>query len=254
MRRIALAFVLVVLVAGFALADKGVFFEYEIKLEGSGVPPEMAQMGKMIVRTWLQGDLFKMETNQGSIILRKDKGVVWIIDSDRKQYLEFPFSMFEGMMKSAKQQAETMETQYEYKKTGRKNKIGRWNCYEVVIKFKDPTNPQVEHKSVIWMTKDAELDPKKLAEAFEWDWFGTTKYNKDVLKHSELDGFPVRIITEDHTQQGVVKSIMTLTDFQHKSFPMSTFELPKGYTKIQMPQMPQGMGGGQPMPMPPQGQ
>ncbi|HDH96821.1 MAG TPA: DUF4412 domain-containing protein [Proteobacteria bacterium] len=254
MRRIAIASALLAVFVCAALAGEGAYFEYEVVVEGAGLPPELAQqMGTKTMRTWFQDDMFKMDFGDGlqSVIVRKDKGVVWIVHGPQKVYSEFPFELFNQMMEQSKRQADQMDENAEFKKTGRTKKIGRWNCYEVIATFRDPQGKQPVQKSYIWLTKAKELDPKKLAETFKWDMFGQSDINERVLKYPELDGFPVQVISEGETPQGKLKSTMTLKNFQRKTFPKSIFEPPAGYRKMEI-RTPQG--GQMPMPVPPQGQ
>jgi len=252
MRRIAVVSILVVALVSVASAGEGVFFDYEVVIEGKGLPPEVAQgMGNpSSIRTWFQDDMFKLDFGNGlqSIIIRKDKGVVWMVTSMDKSYKEFSLDLFEKLMEQSEQQSKEMEENVDFKKTGRKKQIGRWNCYEVIATFKSSQPQEPPQKSRLWITNAKELDPKKLAETFKWDMFGQAKQNKWISKHPEIDGFPVQIISESPMMQGTIKSTMTLKKFQRKTFPKSIFQPPAGYERIEI-KMPPGTQ----MPMPPQG-
>lgn len=239
MKKVAFVLVFLVVLIASALAQKGMFFEYEIKLEDPKMPAEIAKTyGLQTIRSWFQEDWFRMDAANGanSIIIRKDKGVVWIIDNAAKKYMEFPLSTFEEMMKKAEEQAKSFK--FEYRKTGRTKSIGRWSCFEVEVEAKNPQDLQIQPRSFMWITKSKELDPKKLEETFKWDMWGQFRFNKRAVDQPELEGFPVQIITEVSIPEGVVKTAMTLKNFENKQFPTSIFDLPTGYLKIEMPKMP----------------
>lgn len=243
MKRFFFAAVLTLSLIALSWAQAGMSFEYEMKMES---PPAMQDeflqaFRSQTVKSWFQGDWVKMDVANGAsvIIIRKDKSVVWVINNAGKKYMEFPLATFEQMMKEAEKQAESMNPMIEYRKTGRTKKVERWDCYEVEVKLKDPqAAPQTQEKFSMWVTKSKELDPKKLEETFKWDTFGQFRFNKKALGQPELDGFPVQMISESSTPQGSVKTIMTLKNFETKQFPASMFDLPSGYTKIDMPPMP----------------
>lgn len=238
-------FVVALMLVWFALlwAQTGMSFEYEMKLEA---PPTiqnefLQSLRSQTIKSWFQGDWVKIDVanGQSAIIIRKDKGVVWIIDNIGKKYVEFPIVTFEQMMKDAEKQAESITPLVEYRKTGRTKKVERWDCYEVEVRFKDTqTTPYTEEKMFMWVTKAKELDPKKLEETFKWDTFGQFRFNKKALEQTELDGFPVQVLTETTTPQGVIKTVMTLKNFEMKQFSASIFDLPLGYMKVEMPIVP----------------
>jgi len=249
MKRVAFTAIFLVALTALAWAQNGMSFEYEVKMEAPNMPTNIAgSYGMQTIRSWFQGDFFKMEVSNANsaVIIRKDKNTVWIVDNAGKKYMEFPLPMFEQMIKSAEEQAKSFT--FEYKKTGRAKMIGRWNCYEVEVKSQNMGDAQMQPKSFMWVTKAKELDPKKLEETFKWDMWGQFRFNKKAVGQPGLDGYPVQIVTETTVPEGIVRTTMTLKNFETKQFPASIFELPKGYTKVEMPTMPSaepGTQGGQ---------
>ena len=169
------------------------------------------QFGNMVMKGkfYMQGDKMRndmemMGTTRATII-RKDKGVVWILMPQRKKYMEMPLE--EGAKNNPQFYQDKLEEIAKKEDQGTE-KISGYKCEKALYTFNDTTRGTL----VQWYSKKLDFPLKMVAKGPNWEMI--TEYSN--IKKGDVD--------------------------------KSLFELPEGYTKMDMPagmpgMMQPGMGG-----------
>lgn len=244
MRAIALIFLSTWLIAGFAAgaadpaAASGYYLEERITtvMDGQPVgPPELIQ-------TWILGDdLMRKDTHQGtrSILFQIAKKTIWVVDHQNRNYVEINADKFQQlaamgvtMMSTPEQSGDPLTGQVSMERTGRKKKIGDWECYE--IRWRDAG--QAQDKSRQWISDETGFDSKVYAKIFELTFGGAVpeKYSSVLKNLRELNGFPVRTEKSLNLGDKSITRSQTLVKLEKQSLTPAHFQLPEGYQKIDL--------------------
>lgn len=205
-----------------------------------------------------------------SIIFRKDKSLMWIVDHSKKTYQEMTKADFEKMaqamkgamnqmqkqmaaqldkmppaqraevekmMKSGQMpQAKTVEAAKEIKKTGATQKVGDWTCeiYEMISDGKKDQTLCVANWNQLSATRDDFQAFESMADFFSDLAGGMSQdvgQSQQIMKDLMDKGIPVRQSFEG----GQGSFVQEVSKIEKKSIEVSLFELPQGYTKESIP-------------------
>jgi len=242
---------LILLLGVFVYAD--VMYEMQTTTEGM-----MGMGGETTMRIFIKGDYSRTETTSKSpmtgettdiTIVRLDKGTMWTIDPEKKEYSETTFEEVSKIKEKVKGEEEVEFEMPEIKieKTDEKKKILDKECEKVVISM-DVTSEEgnVSFTQTMWVTKDVpgyqEIYNfnKKFAElgieASPSTMMGGSKksYEEFQKKTSGIEGFPLEIdldMTMGAEEMSFsIKMHSVITEFETKPIDQKVFEIPKGYT------------------------
>lgn len=203
-----------------------------------------------LIRNFIKGDLMRTEIKTKTsiteevekiMILRPDKGIVWIIDNEHKEYSEFPLKSDSTEVQTAKISEILSEIKIEKLKESKE--ILKINCdkYTVSLTYKSD-NDTIEMLQTMWVGKDfVGYDEimgfnKKMLNTINFPSIPCidNKIIKEFQKSiSEIDGFPLELELNLKMQnheldislltRNIVKKISTV--------PISNkvFEIPEGY-------------------------
>ena len=159
--------------------------------------------------------------NEGSsFIMRGDKKVMWIVDDEKKQYMEISLDDQHGKEKKGDKPGAAKKTA-KIKQSGKKQSILGYACEEWLADDGDET-------TTIWATG-------KLGDVFAGLTGAFSKMGMKEEDEEEWQGelvrrklFPLKIETR---RDGVTTEIQEVTKIEHKSVPSSTFDPPAGYER-----------------------
>ncbi|HMK39869.1 MAG TPA: DUF4412 domain-containing protein, partial [Bacteroidota bacterium] len=220
-----------------------------------GVYVESTRSGAsdVIEKVYYMPKMFKSVSGDGSeiSILRFDRETVYRLNPEKKTYTAMTFAEIKAMVDMAKSMSDTMmarriaslppekqEKAKEMMETMKSRAFGSGSSREVV--------PTGEHQTIngfacdkyIVKTNGKESETvwasKQVAgyEAMKRDMEGFLERMSGMLGRkvplgawfSQIDGFPIQ--TESHG------TVHTVAKIDHRSIPVSEFEVPEGYTKV----------------------
>lgn len=186
-------------------------------------------------KSWIKGLKMRTEASGGVdiTIVRTDLDVVYNINMQRRLYSESPLSVYQ---QAARLTMAFLASDPSYQWTGRKKKIGDWNCREVVISEQSGQFGQ-KMRTIWWVTQDPPLELKILRHVMTLT-FGNQDDEMSQLffeKLNRINSYPVRTESQITHSGQTVKKVQTLTKFKKIEIKDSMFELPSGLTKIKVP-------------------
>lgn len=234
----ALVLTIISLILWMPSISHGSEYYFKTKTTSAAMMGQPAQ--ESITEVWVTKDKIKSidNANQQSFIVRLDTDKVYIVNQKNKSYTEIPMAQFRkfaqmgmGMMQSQKE----IPAKTDVNRTGKKQKIGQWNCEQVVVTHEGSMSMSMD----IWVTQDVNIsmdDYKQYAETF-----GMTSMMGDFFKKiQELPGFPIKQTMTMNLYGTNLETVSEVTEIIVKTIDKSIFELPQGYTKneLKMPGMP----------------
>lgn len=156
-----------------------------------------------------------------SMIIRRDKGVIWTILDAMKMYMEMSLKQAEDMAKSM--QKDTLVPTI--KKTGKTQKILGYTCQEVVVTTSNMT-------ATLWTTTELSA----LFESMQWLNSSTSAQPRWMQEVDKMKLLSLK--THSEKTNGDVLD-MEITGIEKKNIDDAQFQIPAGYRKQEMPA---GMG------------
>lgn len=208
---------------GSSLAFADITITQQVRNEGPQ-PTDMTMTlkykeGKMRV------DMTK-PVNMSSIVDAKSGDTITMLH-DQKMVTEIPGTLVKSLKDKAKAQMPASTEKQDFKPTGKTETINGFACEEY-----SSTTPTLGTIN-IWTTKDIPEGENILKEMSSIS--GDTDPVKDVLKDSDVPGFPIKTIL-DSPQFG--KVTVTVVGLSQTPLPVEEFAVPADYQKIQMPKLP----------------
>lgn len=233
---------LVILLGTLSTAQAGIVI---VSQQILSMPTAMQQTG----RVYIDKDRMRIETSGGIadqiMIVRQDKGVMWIINPKAKTYTEMSKGDFHKVTDSLKgppaNQARKSHFEIQpttYKKIASGEKIGSWTCdkYEGSV--------QGQKNQDIWTTPPASMgldagdvqNMKNLGDFFKD--MGRSSSNTSPFDIGSQDspdhysGIPIKSIFYSHGQQRIQNEVR---EVNKQGIDPALFELPSGAQKQTMP-------------------
>jgi len=230
----------IVFTCSMAFAQDSYYIEERVQSNSPQHPPIDG-----IMKSYIKGDLLRREAPDGVEvnIFRPDRQLVWLINTTRKSYAEIPFEVFRqnaelelmSMMPPGPDgQPHVPDTLYD--PTGKTRKIGKWSCKEYKRK-NEPKMQGVTSTTTLCVSKETGLPKELTLRIFSITLGKELKppIQKLLDKITELDGYPVQTTTSITAPQIQSNTTQTLIKVEKRAIPDDIFELPAGYTKINMP-------------------
>lgn len=224
---------------------------YEMVSTSEGM---MGMKGETNMRIFVKGDRSLTEmtaespmagTMTDTKIIRLDKGVIWSLDHENKEYTEHSLT-------DMAEESETSEGQempppnFKVVRTGEKKKILNKDCDEVIVTMDvDSEEGTMTLKQTMWVT--TQVPGYKEIQQFQQQMSGSDftsssammggnkKSYEDFQKQiSEIEGFPLEITMEmTMGAEGMSFSFVThseVTKIETKPINDKVFEIPAGYS------------------------
>ena len=183
--------------------------------------------------TYYKEKMARMDDPSGaSTIIRLDKGVIWTLINEEKEYSEMSL---EKMAETMEKMKEFLKIDKDMKKTDEEKKIGEYKCVKVV------TNMSMMGSKMTftsWVTKDIKMDPAmlKFAENAEkaFENIPVLKIAFGMVKDFTDEGyFPVLIEHKVEAFGQKQESTSTLKSVSYDKLDDSLFEIPEGFKKTE---------------------
>ncbi len=241
---------LLVFVLTFVSAD--VMYEMETESTGMVVGEDCGGIDELTVRirNFIKGDRMRSELKAEALlkgktekltITRLDKGVIWVIDNENKEFFEIPVHIDSARTPSAESSEELPDMTI--KKTGETKEILKVTCEKYVISLSMPSGEDdLQMTQTIWVGKNfsgydeiVAINKKMMGNFTNPGIIGIDKdlFEKIQKKITEIDGFPLEIELYLSTKiQGIEMVINSKSSVKKISTAPITdrvFELPEGY-------------------------
>jgi len=227
--RTAIPLILTAIIAFPLAADD---FRIVQEVESSGIPGQSGTSQQVVL---LSGEKVRVEMPNQVMILRADRGVVYMLDTRNSSYFELTVDDFRSMAAAAGASLAGMMGDSELEVTGRTRTIGEWQAREVRIvqKLEGVGEMQIE----AWMSEDVDPGLKVLTE-FAQALNPFAAMNRKLL---DLGGLPVETTLRLSVMGQEVMSRTRLVSVVKEAQAPGAFEVPKGWTKQEAP-VAAGMG------------
>lgn len=250
MRKIAAAFAALAIFAGSTVVHAGVVVtEQEVIDQGNGQPVTRNRT------VMIQGNKQKMVTDRAQVVTDLDNGKMYLLNPEKKQYVEMPFPP-QGPM--AQMMAQRMST-LSFKKTGGASKtISGYSCEQY-----SGAGAMMGNQYSVTGCFSTKAPGARDFDAFQKTMAAKVKGTPMAMQGEVPDGVPMQLdsttkITNfsmpgmSPEQSAKLKAMLanrppvvsktTVMQIASKNLPADTFTVPAGFTKQEMPSP--GMGGG----------
>lgn len=243
---------LILILPAFLQAD--IFMKQKTHTDGIQMMGQTQPPTDKIQTIWMTADKIRSDSEEGTVIMRLDKGLIYFLDNVKKTYSEMPLdmgkvmdsqmkkSMEEEGMDAEEQQAAMgmMQGMSQMKMTitptAEKKKIGQYNCQKYLMDLQTMMGPST---SEMWATEDLDMD-YDLYSKFSAAMMGKGGMFGDMMKDmmeemKKVRGVTVLTITTMNMMGMSIKSTQELIEYSKGTAPVGYFEIPGGYKKSESP-------------------
>lgn len=195
--------------------------------------------------SWFAGDKACMIDAKGnSTVFRADRGVMYMIDNEKKSYAEIPATWLEdaaeqaenssdsGMAEAMKMMKGMMKFNVTVTPTEETKKIKDWDTkkYDVTI---DMGMGKVNQE--VWACPDLKIDQSAYMAMSNVMMSMFDGFEAGMEEFKKVKGVPVMSTSEVMMMGTSLKSSSELLEFTEKDAPAGIYDVPEGYTKTDMP-------------------
>jgi len=194
--------------------EEGVFFEKKSQTSIDGEPAGPPS----ILRVWVKGNRLRYENEKEKdkyVLILMDKGKTYELDKTQKTFKK-------SLNETAKLKEVNERSMVVSKRTGRKKKIEKWNCYEVVL---DTIIQGKKMKAICWLSEDIHISSDIIEKIAK---FSQMKLMEELVKFS---GYPVKMILESTLQGKNVRIVSTLTKIRKEPIKANFLKVPFDYNE-----------------------
>ena len=191
---------------------------------------------------WLGENKVRVDSGNGqSTLLLGDKGLIYVIDNNKKTYMEMPLDMGQAMAGQGEQGGKASEMMQGMMKgmmggmsvtvtdVGETKKIGAWNCRKYLVAMKMPMG---ETDSETWATQDVKIDAKFYFTAMNAMMARMPGFQDMMKEMQKVKGVVAYQSTKTKMRGSEIASTMELIECADKGAPAGTYDLPAGYAKV----------------------
>ena len=256
MKKFAATFAALMIFAGSSAAHAGVVVtEQEVIDQGNGQPVTRSRT------VMIQGNKQKMVTDRAQVVTDLDNGTMYLMNPEKKQYVEVPFPPSGPMAQMMTQRMSTLS----FKKTGGSKTINGYACQEYTgagsmmgneykvngcfsTKAPGATDFDSFQKTMASKVKGTAMAMQgEVPDGVPMELDSTTKMTNFSMPGMSPD--QAAKLKQMFANRPPVVSKTTVTQIASKDLPGDTFKVPAGFSKQPMPHSP--MGGAAPAGPPP---
>lgn len=230
--RILAVILLIFLSTSAAQAD--IFMKEKEKTDAVTMMGQTTPASEKFKSIWMTADKVRMDEPEASVIMRMDKGLLYILQHAQKSYMEVPLNFTAA---AAEAPAVDLGIKVTVTPTAEKKKINAWECKKYLMKL-EMGGMGFATESEVWATEEIRIDPALYAK------FSTAMMAANPMLASsvhsmleemkKLKGVQVQSTTSVHMMGQTIKSATELIEFKEGKAPEGIFELPAGYKKKSM--------------------
>jgi hypothetical protein len=245
-----LGLLLAILVLGSSWSQADIYMKQKQHTDGFEIMGQKQAAQDLINEIWMTKTAVRSDNQLNSTILLLDKGILYVIDHQKKTYMEIPINFREAVAKTAakdkeeaeemkKMMASMMKMDIKITATGEAKTIRTWKCkkyYQTIETFMGPM------KSEIWASQDIKIDYdvyNKFATAMFAKMPGMgDAMQKMLAEMKKIKGVPVLTLSKNTMMGQTINSSTELLEYKTGKAPAGIFQVPKGYKKNKKPMGP----------------
>ena len=196
---------------------------------------------------WLtEGKACSQTGSEAAIIFDAKKGLMYMVDHEKKQYSVIPMDLFgTGSKEDASKKDEMAKmmqamggsVEIKVTPTDETKKIGDWNTTKYNVDMKIMMMPS---KQELWATEDIKIDYTMFNAVSNGMMAQMPGFDKIVEEMKQVKGITVKSITKTSAMGGEIVTTSELLEYAEKDSPDGVFDIPEGYKKVETGM---GMGG-----------
>jgi hypothetical protein len=247
MRKIAATFAALAILAGAGAAHAGVVVtEQKVIDQGTGAPVTHSRT------VMIQGNKQKMVTDRAQVVTDLDSGKMYLMNPEKKQYVEVPFPPKGQMAQMMSQRVSTLS----FKKTGGSKTVSGYPCQEYI-----GAGSMMGNGYSVTGCFSTEAPGAEAFDAFQKTMASKVKGTAMAMQGEVPDGVPMQLesttkmtnfsmpgMTPDQAaklkqmfaNRPPVVSKTTVIQIASKDLPPDTFTVPTDFSKQTMPAGPMG--------------
>jgi hypothetical protein len=196
---------------------------------------------------WMTEKGFRTDNEKTSAIMLFEKKKFYMIDHEKKTYMEIPMDfeklsseMMKGQSKEEAQKMQgmmqnMMKVEANVEVTDEKQKIKQWNCRKYILTMSMMMGTITQE---IWATEDIKID-ESLYQKYATSTFSAMPGMQSALgsvleEIKKIKGVHVKTVTTQKIMNQNFESRTELISFKEGPAPDNIFELPAGYKKTSM--------------------
>jgi hypothetical protein len=235
--------ILVLAFSGTVLADT--FIKQASHTDGFQMQGQNMQARDDTVSMWLTENMACNTSSEGSMIIRSDKDMLYMVDHENKKYSEMPLSSLGdmkkmmGLDKMGAEEAKMMEQQMQgmmammqisgtVTPTEETKKIKDYNCKKYIGDIK---MGMAGAKTDYWVSKDVKMNYDAFKTLNLAQMLFMPGADKLIEEMKKMDGFVVYAEGTMNMMGTNVKTTIDLLEIAEKDAPEGTYEVPEGYKK-----------------------
>ena len=226
-----------------ALLQADVYLKQKQHTDAYEVMGQKQPAEDLVTEIWIAKDKMASNSEKHGFIIRLDKNVSYIIDHEKKTYIEMPSNMSQmtaGMNEEdaagmQKMMAGMMKMEVTITPTSEKKKIGKWQCKKYIQKIESFMGPM---DSEIWASDDVKVDNSMYAR-YVASTFARMPGMQSVVENmmnemKKIEGVPVLTEASNNVMGQTIRSTTQLMVTKEGKAPAGVFDLPVGYKKTTM--------------------
>lgn len=230
MKKILFIFILIVLTTGIVTAD--VYIKQKIHTDAINMMGQNQPAVDAFSEIWFTDDKMALLSPGMSIIVDMAKKVVFMVNIERKTYveMEIPVDLSKYIPAEEAQMAQMrLNTSMTIQPTGETATINNWKCegYDVNIDMM-----MLQMKTKVWASKDVPFDWKEfMNKNMEVAKVNMQLNDQSIQEMKKIEGFQIRSETTMNMMGSDINSYQEVVEISKKAAPAGIYTVPEGYKK-----------------------
>ncbi|MGA2362947.1 MAG: hypothetical protein ABSG73_10870 [Candidatus Aminicenantales bacterium] len=195
---------------------------------------------------WLGENKARTDHDGGkSTLLLADKGLLYMIDHNKKTYAEMPLDMSKAVDEALAEKGEQGQKVAGFMKgltkgmmggitvkvteTGETKKIGSWSCRKYIIDMKMPMG---ETNSEAWATEDLKIDAKLYLTSVNAMMASQPGFQDIIKEMQKIKGVIAYQTTTAKMRGSDIVTTTELIECGDRTAPAGSYDVPAGYSKV----------------------
>ena len=192
---------------------------------------------------WYTEDKACMISARGNaVVYRADKGVMYMIDHNKKTYAEVPLTWLSDAVEEAKEDPETsqgmgamggmMKFEVKVTPTEETKKVRDWEATKYIVEVDMGVGKMTTNT---WATSEVDIDGSAFTAMNSAQMAIFEDFGEGMEEMEKIEGVPVLSNTEMMMMGTSMTSNYEVIELEEKEAPEGIYEIPEGYEKTDLP-------------------
>ena len=230
MKKLAILFSLVLVLAAFASAD--IYIKSKAHTDAFAVMGQSQPAKDETTEQWMGDDKFATITPEMTFIVDLKKNMLYWVNHSNKTYLEspLPFDMTKLLdPQMAQMMSQMMKMTVTVAPNGQTKTIGQWNCsgYDVSIQMM-----MMPMKMAVWASTDVPLDMAQFSKIYSNVLKAQLRLDDAAVQEMmKVKGYWIATETTGEVMGAKIRSTTEVVEISKKTPDASVYSVPAGFTK-----------------------